>query len=129
MLTTSSIVQVATSRDDLFAFRITGKISRADMAAMAEYVNDVFDRHDKIEMLLIFDKYEGAETGASLSWDALKSRVRALSEVRRYVVVGAPEAAADMIETFGKLIPVDTETFDTEEPAWRALGAEARAAA
>ncbi|MGZ2255786.1 STAS/SEC14 domain-containing protein [Roseobacter sp. A03A-229] len=129
MLTTSSIVQVATSRDDLFAFRITGKISRADMTAMAEYVNDVFDRHDKIDMLLIFDKYEGAESGASLSWDALKSRVRALSEVRRYVVVGAPEAAADMIETFGKLIPVDTETFDTEEPAWRALGAEARAAA
>lgn len=129
MLTTSSIVQVATSRDDLFAFRIIGKISRADMTAMAEYVNDVFDRHDKIDMLLIFDKYEGAETGASLSWDALKSRVRALSEVRRYVVVGAPEAAAEMIETFGKLIPVDTETFDTEEPAWRALGAEARAAA
>ncbi|WP_299966481.1 STAS/SEC14 domain-containing protein [uncultured Roseobacter sp.] len=129
MLTTSSITQIATSRDDLFAFRIAGKVSREDMTAMARYMNDVFDAREKVDMLLIFDHYDGAETGASLSWDSIKSRIRSISEVDRYVVVGAPENAAEMIETFGKLMPVETETYDTEEPAWRSLGAEAVPAA
>lgn len=125
MLTLPSITEVATSRPDLFAFRIAGEVSRADMTAMAEHMNEIFDQHDAVDMLLIFDRYDGAEAGAALSWEAIKSRFRALSNVRKYVVVGAPEAAEDLIEAIGKVIPVDAEAFDTEAPAWRALGAEA----
>ena len=126
MLTLPSLTQVATSRDDLYAFRITGEVSRDDMAAMAEYMNEVFDAHaDKVDMLMIFDRYDGAEPGASWSWEALKSRFRAVTNVNRYVVVGAPEAAESVIEAMGALIPVEAETFDEEFAAWRALDAEA----
>ncbi len=41
----------------------------------------------------------------------------------RYVVAGAPEAAAGMIEAMDKVVPVRAETFDTEAEAWAALGA------
>jgi hypothetical protein len=124
MLKLPSITEVETSRADLFAFRIDGEVSRDDMSAMADYMNDVFDRFEQIDMLMIFDRYEGAEAGASLSWEALKSRFRSLTKVGRYLVVGAPERAAELIEIMDNLIPVKAETYDDEAAAWRALGAE-----
>ena len=128
MLKLPSILQVATSRDDLYAFRITGEVTREDMTAMAEYMNDVFDRHDKVDMLMIFDRYEGAETGASFSWEALKSRARSLFNVNRYVVVGVPQQIDTLIETMDGLLPVKAETYDDEALAWQALDARAVAA-
>ncbi|NNE51388.1 MAG: STAS/SEC14 domain-containing protein [Sulfitobacter sp.] len=128
MLRLPSVAEVATSRPDLFAFRITAEVSRDDMSDMAEYMNRIFDRTDKVDMLMIFDRYEGAETGAGLSWESLKSRFRSVSNVGRYVVVGAPERAENLIEIMDHLIPVKAETFDTEVAAWRSLEAEAVAA-
>jgi hypothetical protein len=130
MFTCPSIVQINTTRLDLFAFRITAEVSRDDMTAMAEYMNEIFSTHEeKVDMLMIFDRYEGAEAGASLSWESLKSRFRSVTNVGRYIVVGAPDAVEGMIEIMDHLIPVDAETFDTEEAAWRELGAEAVPAA
>ena len=124
MLATSSIRQIPTDSNRLYAFRITGKVSAEDMEAMAEHMNAAFDAHsEKIDMLMIFDSYGGAETGAGWSWENIKSRFRALSNVDRYLVVGAPEAADRMIEAMDKVIPVRAEAFDSEAAAWRALGA------
>jgi hypothetical protein len=125
MLNTSSIIQIRTSRPDLYAFRINGQVSRDDMNAMAEVMNEAFSAKEKVDMLLIFDRYDGAETGASFGWESIKSRFRSVSNVNRYVVVGAPDAADSMIKTMGSILPVDAETYDTEEPAWRSLQAEA----
>lgn len=129
MFSCPSILQIPTTRDDLFAFRITAEVSREDMADMADYMNDIFDAHDdKVDMLMIFDRYEGAEMGATLNWESLKSRFRSVSNVRRYIVVGAPDQAERVIAVMDHLIPVEAETFDTEEAAWRELGAEAKRA-
>lgn len=129
MLKRDSILQVNTSRDDLYAFRITGEVSSEDMEAMAEHMNAVMDAHEnQIDMLLIFDRYDGAESGASFGWESIKSRFKALSNVNRYVVVGAPDSAQQMIDAMGSVIPVKAETYDTEIAAWRALDAEAVAA-
>jgi SpoIIAA-like len=129
MLHTQSITQMGTSRPDLYAFRITNEVSREDMEAMADTMNTAFDAHnDKIDMLLILDRYDGAEPGAGWSWDAIKSRFKAITNVNRYVVVGASEGAEKMIEAMGTVIPVQAETFDSEVSAWRSLGAEAVAA-
>lgn len=128
MLTLPSITQIATSRKDLYAFRITAEVSREDMTAMAEYMNRVFDQTEKVDMLMIFDRYKGAETGASLSWEALKSRFRSATNVGRYVVVGAPDGAETLIDVMNAIIPVEAETFHEEFAAWRSLDAEAVAA-
>jgi len=125
MLTLPTVIEVANNRDDLFSFRITGEVTSEDMTAMAEYVNDIFDTHDKVDLMMIFDRYDGAETGASFSWEGIESRVRSLSHVNRYVVVGAPENAQEVIEAMGAIIPVEAKTFDEELAAWRYLEAEA----
>lgn len=117
MFTTPSITEIDTGLPGVHGFRIRGTVTRDDMTAMAEHVNGLFDRYPKIDMLLVFDGYEGSDTGAGLSWENLKSRVRALGEVRNYVVAGAPAGAEDMIRLFDKLIPVDARAFDTAEHA------------
>ncbi|MGB5865938.1 MAG: STAS/SEC14 domain-containing protein [Sulfitobacter sp.] len=126
MFTSKSMIEIKTSREDLFAFRIVAEVSREDMTGMAEYMNGIFDTHEeKVDMLMIFDRYKGAEAGASIGWESLKSRFRSVSNVGRYIVVGVPEAAERMIEVMDHLIPVKAETFDDEAAAWRELGAEA----
>ena len=125
MLSTQSINQLSTTRPDLYAFRIEGEVSREDMTEMAEHMNSVFDAHDQVDMLLYFDDFKGSEAGASMSLENIQSRLRALSSVRRYVVANAPDAAGDMVETLGKVLPVQAESYETVDEAFDALGAKA----
>lgn len=126
MFANSSIREVPNDRDDLFAFRIVGEVNRIDMEEMSHYMDAQFKTHDKVSMLLIFDPYKGAQTGATLSWDVIKTRVKSLTKVERYVVVNAPDHARSKIDTMGSLLPVETMTFDDEAEAWAHLGATPR---
>lgn len=114
---------VSASRSDLYAFRISGTVTAGEMEAMAGTMNAAFGRQDEIDMLLVFDGYEGTECGAGLGIENLKSRMRSLAHVRRYVVAGAPQGAAAMVEAMGKVIPVEAESVATEAEAWAALDA------
>ncbi len=125
MLMTPSIRECPNDGDTVYAFHILGQVSADDMARMAEYMNDRFDRHDKVSMLLIFDSYGGAETGASFDWSVIKSQVRSLAKVEKYAVVAAPDRAARMIETMGAILPVEARAFETEVEGWDFVGARA----
>ncbi len=123
MFVTPSVRETPNDADNVFAFHIIGEVSRDDMSAMAEYMNEQFDRHDKVSMLLIFDRYEGSETGASFDWSVLKSQVRSLGKVEKYAVVDAPDRAAKTIETMDSIIPVDARAFEHADDAWAFVGA------
>ncbi|MGA9251774.1 MAG: STAS/SEC14 domain-containing protein, partial [Roseobacter sp.] len=96
MLSTSSIKELSTTRPDLYAFRVQGTVSRADMTEMARHMNTAFDAHDNVDMLLYFEDFEGSKPDAGLDLETVKSQLRSLSSVRRYVVANAPDRAADM---------------------------------
>ncbi len=125
MLNLPTVIEVANNRESLFSFRITGEVSQEDMTALAEYVNSIFDDHDAVDLMMIFDRYDGAETGAGFTWEGIKSRFRSLTKVEHYVVVGVPERAQAAIAAMGTIIPVEARTFDEEIAAWRYLDAEA----
>ena len=99
--------------------------SRERRGAPYDVVNAAFDRHDTVDMLLIFENFAGRDTGALFDGEAMKAQFRSVAKVGRYVVVGAPESARRMIETMGTITPVTAMTFDTgdEEKAWVELGA------
>ena len=120
-----AIHPIPTTRESLLAFRISGKVGKEDMHAMAETANAAFDRHGTVDMLLIFESYAGRDTGALFDVEAMKAQVRSLAKLGRYVVVGAPDSARAMIETMNAVIPVEAMTFDKgdEEKAWVELGA------
>lgn len=119
------IAQIPTDRDDVYAFRITGHVDDDAAEAMAEFMNDVFDRHEKVSMLMDLTGFTGSDWDAMLDGDVIKSRFRALTHVHRYAVIGAPERAASMIEIMDVVIPVEAKAFDTsqEEAAWAFVGA------
>ena len=121
-----SVTRLQSDRPDLYAFEIHGEVSEEAMESMAQTMNAAFDAHeDKVDMLLVFRGFEGSESGATFDMDVIASRVRSLTNVARYVVVGAPESANTMIETMGKLMPVEAHTFPLQRlgEAWALLGA------
>ncbi len=125
MFVTSTIREAPTTSPNVFAFHILGEVAAEDMEAMGAYMNDQFETHDKVSMLMIFDSFEGAETGATFQWETLKSRFRSLGKVDRYAVVGAPEGPSRMIEWMGKLLPIEARTFAKKDDAaaWAFVGA------
>lgn len=129
MLTTPTIREFDPGVADVYAFHITGEVTREDMKAMGERMNDVFDRTDgKVDMLLAFETQETSETGASWSAEAMKAQFKSLSGVRNYVVANPPGEAGSMVESMGKLMPVDARAFATEAEAIEWLRTQPRAA-
>ena len=113
----SSVKEIETDRPGLYGFRITGAVDREDMRAMSERMLAVFERHDKVDMLLVFETDETASFDASFSAESMKAQVKSLSNVRNYVVANAPGQAGGIVEAMGKLMPVEARSFDTEEEA------------
>ncbi|WOI57090.1 STAS/SEC14 domain-containing protein [Palleronia sp. LCG004] len=125
MFVTPTVREAPTTENDVFAFHIMGEVSAEDMEAMGAYMNEQFETHDNVSMLMIFDRFEGSETGASFQWETLKSRFRSLGKVDKYVVVGAPDGPSRMIEWMGKILPIEAKTFPREQTdeAWAFVGA------
>ena len=124
-----AVTRIPTDRDDLYAFEIDGEVSAEAMEAMSGTMNAAFDAHEgKVDMLLVFRRFDGSETGATLDVDVIVSRLRALANVRRYVVVGAPAAANAAIGAMAKLMSVEAHTYPLgeEERAWALLGVRPR---
>ncbi len=117
MFAAAHVHEFPTEIPGLYAFRVTGEVDRDDMKAMSAYMLDAFARHESVDMLLAFETDRTSTTGASLSWDAVKAQVKSLANVRNYVVANAPGHAGGLIETMGKIMPVDARSFDTEAEA------------
>lgn len=117
MLATRTIQKIGTTRTDLFAFSIKGKLTRQDVHDMASSMNEAFDGHGEADMLIYFEDFQGSDPTAQLDLRTAKSQFRALSSVRRYVVVNAPEQAASLVEAMGKILPVDVEIYDDMQAA------------
>jgi len=120
-----AVHHVPTTRPNLLAFRILGKVTKEDMHQMAEMANAAFDRFETVDMLLVFDHFAGQDTGTLFDGEAMKAQFRSIMNVGRYVVVGAPESARALIEGMGAMLPVKAMTFDKgdEEKAWVELDA------
>lgn len=113
----SAIERQASSRPDLLVFEVVGRLHSNDMRRMADQVSEGFDRHGRIDILLLFRVFDGATAGAIVEPEALKAEAASVVHVRRYGVVGAPDWADAMISVGGSLSPIDARTFDRDDEA------------
>lgn len=130
MLDTEAIHQIPATDPRVYAFRIEGGVGAAEMDDLARTMNEAFDRHDEpVRMLLILEGFGPSDATTGLTLESLRSQLRAPTELERYAVVGAPDAARRMIEASDAVSPIDARTFDRgeEEAAWAFV--EARPAA
>jgi len=110
-----AIVQQTSPRPGLLIFEIRAKIAKKDIEWMAARVDQAFDAHKKIDLLLVMTHYDGAELGAVFDGEAAAVMTRSLAHVRRYGVVGAPGWARAMIELFKWVTPVEEKTFSLDD--------------
>ena len=120
-----TIKRITSNEPNVYAFEISGEIREEDMKSMATTMQSAFAAHESVDMLLIFRDYQGSETGAGMNEETIRSQWQALSQVKRYAVVGAPDYAKTLIDVMDKLIPVKAETFPAEkiDEAWAFVGA------
>jgi hypothetical protein len=120
------IIEISTDTATVHAFRVTGHIDDDASEALAKHMNDVFDRQDKVSMLLDLTGFTGSDWDTMFDDDVISSRFRALKHVSHYVVVGAPDRAAKMIGIMDKIIPVKAKAFDSNDlsAAWVFVGAQ-----
>lgn len=118
-----SVIQREAPRPDLVAFEIRDKITKPDIEWMSALTDRAMQAHGTIDMLLIMANYEGSELGATFDGYATSVKVRSVTHIRHYVVVGAPAFAEAMIKLSGVVLPVETKTFDLaeENAAWAYL--------
>lgn len=117
MLDRPCVRRVQESRPDLLTFEILGQLDGEDMRYMADQVDEAFERHGKIDMLILFRRFEGATAAAAVEPQVLKVEFASIVHVRRYGVVGAPKWADAMITMGGWVTPIDSRTFDNDEEA------------
>ncbi len=125
MFKSPAVTQLPASAPHVFAFRISGHVTSEDMEAMSAFMNARFEEHDSVNMLLVFERFEGRDATAGMNWQSIMAQTKSLSKVDRYAVVGAPDAAETMIGAMDKIIPVDARTFEAadEAAAWDFVGA------
>lgn len=126
MFRSASVTELKTDQPHVHAFRISGEIDDDTSEDLAKHMNAVFDAAPgKVNMLIDLTHFEGSDWTAIFDDDVVSSRVRALSSVEKYAVVGAPESAEKMIEFMNAIIPVDAKTFDATDiaAAWAFVGA------
>lgn len=119
-----AITQLGTTRPDLFAFEVNGRIHSADIEMMARTLQNAFDSLGTVDILIVMRKWEGLDMGAAFDGEALRAQARAAAHVRKYAVVGAPGWAEAMITLLSPLTPVEEKTFDlaAEDQAWAWIG-------
>lgn len=109
-------------RPDLLIFEIHAELHSDDMRWMGERVSERFEAQGRIDILILFQRFDGATAGALVEPKALKVEAASLLHVRRYGVVGAPGWADAAITVGGWMSPIDSRTFDqgeeTQALAW-----------
>ena len=125
MNATPKIHQIPTHDPKIYAFRLFPGFDGDDLRNVAETLDAAFDQQGSVNMLLIMEDMTTREAMGGFSLKSLKTQARAASHIGRYAVVGAPDAAAKMLDIFNSMSSIDAKTFsrDKEDEAWRFVGA------
>ena len=122
--------EIRTTEPNVFAYDIPGKVSEEDLERMASRMDAAFETHEKVSLLLLFEHYEGNEFGALLDPEVIKTHFKALANLHRYAVVGAPAHMDAALKAVAAVLPIQPKTFDKGEiaEAWAWVGARPESA-
>ncbi|MCB1882591.1 MAG: STAS/SEC14 domain-containing protein [Geminicoccaceae bacterium] len=114
------------SRDDVLAFEIDGKVSVKEMPCVVETVQAFLDRHEKVRLLGRMKRFGGVDPAVFMQSGLVSMKLDAMRKVERYAVVGAPGWMGRAIEAMRPVLAgIDVRTFpaDKEVDAWAWLDA------
>jgi len=121
-----SITKIPTSKSNVFGFQVKGEIEKDDLVGMADTMLRTFEHHQSINMLLVFENYEGIQLSAGMNASVLKAQLKGISKIDKYAVVGGPGIADAIVSLSDAVMPVASASFSIDEmdKAWAFVGAE-----
>ncbi len=113
---TAHVAPIATDIPELEAFRVIGSLTSEDVSALSQHVLGIFERTDKVDLLISFDS-AGDDRIPAYNREAVKRDVMALRNLRNLAVVNAPERVHALLDTADKTVPVAIRSFHSESEA------------
>lgn len=99
----------------LIAFAFDPTLDHAQVLEMARVVESAMREGNDLALLLDMRATEHFSPGAFLSAEGMWTSLKSVGPVRRYAVVAAPAIAAAAVEAFGKVLPLESRSFEAEE--------------
>lgn len=119
-----AVRRIETDRSDVFAIEITGYVTGADVENLYGLLEGAYALHDRLDVLVRMQDYEGSAWEEISSSTAREGRRHALEHVQRCAAVGDPDWT-DRAAGFFEKLPVELKHFpaDAEADAWAWIGA------
>ncbi|GAA4523434.1 STAS/SEC14 domain-containing protein [Chelativorans composti] len=124
--TPPNVRRIATDRDDVLAFEVSGQIASSDIENLYGLLDGAVSLHDSVDVIVIVHDYEGVDwSGMSLA-ETFTGKSSAFRHVRRIALVGAEGwiSAGMRLATLFTSIEVRQFSQDEATAAWEWIGAK-----
>lgn len=108
---------IETDRPDVLGFEVDGKISAAEMKAVASYFNDALKHGRPRRLLGRFKNFAWAEIGSFVEPDYYRMKLAALERLERYALVGGPAWLGAWAGLLDPLFKAEIRHFAAEDEA------------
>lgn len=115
-----AIRRIETSRADLCALEIVGRLTIADVENAYGIVEAEFASHDRIDLLMRVSDYEGFDWASAFNLDLLRRKMRAIGHIGRYALVGGPGWLRVLTRMSAPFLSIEIRCFAAagEAEAW-----------
>jgi len=122
----TSIHFLQTTNPNVFAYEVSGRLRAKDVKAAIREFRTYLDKDGKVNVLGRLGDFNGFDLFAILEDDLVKIKLKSLSKVDKYAIIGAKSWMRNFIELFSPVTGIKVKVFDeSEEPAaWEWVGAQ-----
>ena len=123
---TRSVRLIKTTRPELVAFEVDGKITREDVGDLIAAFDEAMKAHERIRALVRVRGFDGVTRDALRHEGLWSVKMRGLRQVERYALVGGPAWMETVAGWLTPVVPIKTRHFaeSEEAAAWDWLGAK-----
>lgn len=106
--------------DGLVAYEIDGRISAGEVDELLAPLEARMQGDAKFDLLVRIRNYDGFDPAILTDGSLFGTKMKAITHVRRYAIVGAPKWMAAMAGTVAGLMPFEMKLFDAsqDDAAW-----------
>jgi hypothetical protein len=115
-----SVRLLGTTRPDVVAFEVDGRISGQDMHDLVARFDEALTTHEHLRVLVRVVAFDGVSLEALRAESLWSAKMRGLKQIERYALVVGPDWMERIVQRSTPLLPIKTRYFDREEErlAW-----------
>lgn len=116
----SGVSLLSDGKDGVIAYEIDGRITADDVDMMLAPLEAHMKGSEKINLLVRFKNFDGFDPAILTDGSIIGTKLRAITHLGRYAVVGAPKWMAAMAGTVSGIMPFEMRMFHASEDdaAW-----------